>query len=327
MQYSFISILLAAFMVMPFGCKPADADEDSKEEVTPTPEPEPEPAGKSFTFRLMSFNILQSTGEAEGHQWAEYRAEPCKKIFKDVHPDIFCLQECRRTQLEFLKQNFPEYSFYQYAKDGVKKAGSESIERCDNDAIFKNGGQRNVIALRKTRFEMLSWGRFWFSETPDVSSYAGADFEDGGTPKLTLWLKVKEKDTGIIFYVWDTHFFPHGDLGRKQCGLMSVDRMKKECGESVPVFFCGDLNRDYTHADLKPLRDWMKHARTDAKETDNSPTYTGFRTGQSTWTWIDHIFYRNAFAKTYVVVDEPISGDTSVASDHFPLYTDFEVSE
>lgn len=319
---------MAALMFLHSGCKPAAVDGPANEDPAPVvPGTEPEAGKPSFTFRLMSFNILQSKDEAEGHQWEEYRAEPCKAMFKETAPDIFCLQECRRTQLDFLKKNFPEFNYYQYAKDGVKKAGYEDVDRIDNDAIFKNGGQRNVIALRKSRFELLSWGKYWFSATPDVSSYAGAEFEDGGTPKLSLWLKVKEKETGIVFYVWDTHFFPHGDSGRKQCGIMSVDRMKRECGEDAPVFFCGDLNRDYTHGDLSPLRGWMKHARTDAKTSDDSPTYTGFRTNKATWTWIDHIFFRNAVAVAYDVVSEPVSGGTSVVSDHFPVYADFEVSE
>jgi adenine phosphoribosyltransferase len=41
----------------------------------------------------------------------------------------------------------------------------------------------------------------------------------------------------------------------------------------------------------------------------------------------DHIFFRNAVAVAYDVVSEPVSGGTSVVSDHFPVYADFEVSE
>ncbi len=316
--------LFGLFLALP-GCgKPADPK--SEEPETPQEEEPVAPVQtQTVSFRLMSFNILQSKDEDEGHTWAEFREEPCRKMFAEVKPDIICLQECRRTQLDFMKENFPEYSYFQYAKDGVKKAGSEDVEVCDDDSIFKNGGHRDVIALRTTGFAMIGWGKYWFSETPDKSSYTGELFEDGGTPKLTLWLKVREKKTGLVFYVWNTHFFPRGDNGRKQCGIMSVERMKAECGADDPVFFCGDLNRAYEHSDLKPLRDWMGHARTDAKETDDSPTYTGFRTDSSTWTWIDHIFYRNAKAVRYHVVSEPLSGGTSVLSDHFPIWADFEI--
>ena len=290
--------------------------------------PAADPSGgtKSFSFRLMSFNILQSKDEAEGHTWAEFREKPCKDMFQQTDPDIICLQECRRTQLNFMKDNFKQYSYFQYAKDGEKKAGYESVEKCDDDAIFQNGGHRDVIALRTNRFTMLDWGRYWFSDTPDVSSYSGPLFEDGGTPKLTLWLKVRERETGIVFYVWTTHFFPSGVNGRKQCGIMSVERMKAECADNAPVFFCGDLNLAYEHESLEPLKTYMQHAGKTAPTADKFPTYTGFRTDQNTWTYIDHIFYRNASASTYKVVNTPIENGTSVCSDHFPIYADFTVT-
>ena len=289
---------------------------------------EPEkPEDKTFSFRLMSFNILQSKDEGEGHTWAEYREAPCKEMFTATDPDIICLQECRRTQLNFMKTNFPQYSYFQYAKDGVKAAGYENVEKCDDDAIFQNGGHRDVIALRTDKFSMLDWGRFWFSETPDVSSYAGDLFVDGGTPKLTLWLKVRERATGIVFYVWTTHFFPSGVTGRLQCGIMSAQRMKAECPDDAPVFFCGDLNVTYEHDALKPIRDYMQSAGKTAATPNYLPTYTGFRTDPGTWTYIDHIFYRNATADTYKVVNEPIANGTSVCSDHFPIYADFTITQ
>ena len=46
----------------------------------------------SFSFRLMSFNILQSTDEPEGHAWATYREAPCRAMFQATDPDIICLQ-------------------------------------------------------------------------------------------------------------------------------------------------------------------------------------------------------------------------------------------
>ena len=289
---------------------------------------EPEkPGEKTFSFRLMSFNILQSKDEGEGHTWAEYRETPCREMFTATNPDIICLQECRRTQLNFMKDRFPQYSYFQYAKDGVKKAGYENVEKCDDDNIFQNGGHRDVIALRTDKFSMLDWGRFWFSETPDVSSYAGDLFVDGGTPKLTLWLKVRERATGIVFYVWTTHFFPSGVTGRLQCGIMSAQRMKAECPDDAPVFFCGDLNVTYEHDALKPIREYMQSAGKTAATTNYQATYTGFRTDPNTWTYIDHIFYRNAAAVTYKVVQEPLANGTSVCSDHFPIYADFTVTQ
>ena len=287
--------------------------------------PAPEPQYDTVKLRVMQFNILQSKDEAEGHTWSQYRATPCKEMFKATDPDIICLQECRRTQLDFMKNNFSGYDYFLYAKDGVKKAGYENMMSCTDDSIFKNGGHRDVIAVRKGRYELLSWGKYWFSDTPDVSSYAGK-YEGGGTPKLSLWVKLKDKEKDYILFIWCTHFFPHGDIPtRKLCSTMSVERMKQLVGEEDVVFFCGDLNLSYESEALAPLNEYMKNARIEAETTDQHPTYTGFRTDASTWTLIDHIYYRNAKPLTYKVVSEPIENGTSVLSDHFPLYTDFQI--
>ena len=329
-------LFFTAALMLLFSCNgngKQNPDDDPKNPETETPDeggedkPDPEPEEKPDTLqlRVMSFNILQSTGEDAGHTWAEYREQPCKKMFQETDPDIICLQECRRTQLSFMKSNFPGYTYYQYAKDGVKKAGYENTENCTNDGIWKNGGHRDVIAIRKDCCELLDWGRYWFSENPDVSSYDGI-YAGGGTPKVTLWVKLHHKEKDFDFFVWCTHFFPHGDTAtRTLCSTMSVERMKEQVKEDDVVFFCGDLNLKYENEALDPMKKYMDNARIKATETDNSPTYTGFRTDASTWTLIDHIFYRNAQPLTYKVVNTPIENGTSVCSDHFPIYADFRI--
>ena len=325
-------LALLAFSCGGSSGKPADTDKPDTENTDPEPpapdpdpEPDPEPKADTLQLRVMSFNILQSKDEAAGHTWTTYRAEPCKQMFKATDPDIICLQECRRTQFQFMTANFPDYDYFLYAKDGIKKAGYESIEKCTDDVIFKNGGHRDVIAVRAGNYELLDWGRYWFSETPDVSSYAGI-YEGGGTPKLSLWIKLKDKNRDFVFFVWCTHFFPHGDIPtRTLCSTMSIERMKQQVQENDVVFFCGDLNLAYESEALAPMNEWMKNARIEAASSDNHPTYTGFRTDASTWTLIDHIYYRNATPLAYRVVSEPISGGTSVCSDHFPIYSDFQV--
>ncbi len=314
-------LLLCTFVLAMKACAPAGTppNKSGEEEI-------PEGAVK-VSFRLMSFNILSIDGDIEGHEWETVRKPACGAMLEDTQPDILCLQECRREQLDYIKGVLPEHMFFMYAKDGVKVTGSESVEECNDDALFRNSGQRNVIAVRASRFERLDWGRYWFSDTPDVSSYVGERFVMGGTPKLTLWLKLRDKESGKTFFVWDTHFFPNpeSDDARLACAQMSVERMKAQCSDDDPVFFCGDLNLKYDNVALSPLKGWMKGARTNAKKTDGSPTYTGFRTNAASWVAIDHIFYRNASAARYKVVNTPMADGTSVCSDHFPVYTDFNI--
>ena len=309
------------------GKKPDEqVDPNPEPEPEPEPEPGPEPGGKTLPLRVMSFNILQGGNKSVDAgvliPWSERRGGVFS-MFKEIAPDIACLQECRREQLNDLKANCTAYTYYQYAKDGVKAEGV-TADNCTDDSIWKNKGQRDVIMLRKGVFDMLDWGYYWFSETPKVSSYSGALYSDGGTPKLSLWLKLLHKETQHIIYVWDTHFFPNGTVGRKQCALDSVSYMKEIAGDNSTIFFCGDLNLEPENASLQPLFDWMSSARFKAPDTDDSKTSNGYR--ESNWKSLDHIFYRGATAKVYRVEDSETKYGVRFISDHFPIWCDFDVA-
>ena len=182
-------------------------------------------------IRVMSFNILQSKGEPEGHQWKD-RKDGALAMFKDIAPDVACFQEARRTQCDDLAEAFPEYTQLRCAKDGVLKEGMEESLTEDH---YKNGGQRNLIMFKTERFDLLDCGRYWFSETPDSSSLGW----DGPTPKVTLWAKLMDKVANKEIFVFCTHFFPHGVECREQCVRMTVDKIGEIAGYEGIVFFCG----------------------------------------------------------------------------------------
>lgn len=289
---------------------------------------------KSFSFRLMSFNIHQGgkkggSLDTKGQEWDAVRKIPCINMFKDINPDITLLQECRREQLNYLKAKLPHYNYYSYAKDGVLSKGFLNGDVI-NDASFKNGGQRNVIMLRAGMFEVLQWGRFWLSDTPHQVSKG---FETEGT-KITIWLKVRHINSGKEFHVFNTHFLPkfYGKTKNKvvdvitKCAEVNVAQMKAIIGnDNDPVFLGGDFNCGSSDNRMKALNDYLKNANCDAKIKDNEKTFNNFLEDPSKWTKIDHIFYKNAFPKSFKVVNAPVYG-TKFISDHFPIYCDFDVA-
>lgn len=319
------SLLLSAFAL---GC----TDYETPPNKPKDPEPEYEiPEGQDkLSFRLMSFNIRESTAEVSGNEWSRRQAA-VYRMFQDIKPDLVAFQELRREQYQYLKEKFgADYTFFTYAKDG--KLASGRVADITDDTSFANGGQRQAYMIRTSMFEMLEWGRYWFSETPDKSSYSW----DAGTPKLTLWLKIKAKATGKEFWIFNTHFFPSGDVGKLHCTLMSVERMKQAVGDTTKegkgtndktIFFCADCNMEYADGQnrLAAMKDWMWHGNMDAPQRDDSKTYNGFRDNPATWTTIDHIFYRNAVNKGYKVVDDESKYGVRFISDHFPIYVDFEM--
>lgn len=292
------------------------------------------PEDKSFSLRLMTFNILQGgksdgSTDKEGHEWNTVRKTPCMNMLKDTDPDIVMLQECRREQLKDLKSNMTGYTFYSYAKDGVLASGYSKGD-ATNDASFKNGGQRNVIMLRNGMFKLDDWGCYWLSDTPSTAS---TGFGTTGQ-KITLWLKVQHIISGAEFFIFNTHFIPqtYGNAVTPvvdvitPCARVNVEQMKKVIGDSkATVFFAGDLNSSNDSERMAALNNYLHHAGTDAPQTDHSMTYNGFREDSSTWTLLDHIYYDNAVPKLYKVVNADGYG-TRFISDHFPVYCDFVIN-
>ena len=319
--------------------KTADQGLVSKCKVTVTSSA---PEGKAWPLRLMTFNILQG-GKADGstdtagHEWDAVRKTPCLNMLKEINPDIILLQECRREQLKFLKANLAGYNYFSYAKDGVLASGYSDGD-ATNDASFKNGGQRNVILLRSSMFEMKEWGRFWLSENPSAPSKG---FGTSGQ-KIKLWLKVRHLAGGFDFYLFNTHFIPqsYGNAVTPvvdvitPCAEVNVKQMKQILGDKTVsgkgndptiVFFAGDLNSSNTSARMASVNDYLYRAGDLAEKKDESKTFNGFRADRSTWTLIDHIYYKNAVPKVYKVVNEETYG-TQFLSDHFPVYCDFEIN-
>ena len=112
MMHRLFKVLMAAFVLVLAGCV---------EYVTPPNKPkEPEPEyeipedQQTLSFRLMSFNIRESTAEVSGNEWSRRKAA-VYRMFEDIKPDIVAFQELRREQYQYLYESQTDavsYSFF-----------------------------------------------------------------------------------------------------------------------------------------------------------------------------------------------------------------------
>lgn len=282
-------------------------------------EASPEDDKPGFTMRLMQFNVLQATSETAGHEWASVRKEPCFTMLNEISPDIVCCEEARKTQCNDFASKFPGYAQVKHPKDNIES----------------NGGQRNLILYKSDKFEVLDWNKYWFSvdETASGDRFCPAGYTNSSsktTQKMTLYVHFREKASKREFYVFCTHFFADVDdiSQREKCVELSVKHIR-EIEPYLPVFFCGDLNINYVSSDgqalLKPMFEYMQSAAMSAT-THDSPTLTTYNKFGASTKVLDYIFYRNATAQTYKVVNSPNYGTTYI-SDHYPIYADIKVGK
>lgn len=282
-------------------------------------EASPEDDMPGFTMRIMQFNVLQATSETAGHEWASVRKEPCFTMLNEISPDIVCCEEARKTQCNDFASKFPGYAQVKHPKDNIES----------------NGGQRDLIMYKSDKFDLLDWDKYWFSvdESPSGDRFCPSGVTNSNsktTQKLTVMAHFREKVSGRDFYVFCTHFFADVDniSQREKCVELSL-RHIKAIPETTPVFFCGDLNINYASAEgqtlLKPMFEYMYSAAVSAQSHDDPKTCTYNKFGASTKV-LDYIFYRNASALTYKVVNGTNYGTTYI-SDHYPVYSDLKIGK
>lgn len=280
---------------------------------------EPEDDRPGFSMRIMQFNILQGKDEPAGHEWSSVRKEPCFKMLNETAPDIICFEEARKTQCNDLASKFPQYSQVKHPKDNIES----------------NGGQRDLIMYRSDKFDLLDWDKYWFSvdETSSGDRFCPAGVTNSTsktTQKLTVWAHFRENVSKRDFYVFCTHFFADVDelAQRTKCVELSLTHIKA-IDPKTPVFFCGDLNINYCsengRALLAPMFEYMESAAVSADMHD-SPTATTYNKFGASTSVLDYIFYRNATALTYKIINSAGYG-TEYISDHYPVCSDFRVGK
>lgn len=183
---------------------------------------------------------------------------------RQEQPDIIGFQELMQEPYEKLAGALPEYGFVGTGR------GADL------------GNESNRIAYRTDALELLAWGQFWLSPTPEVP---GTRFPiQSVCPRICTWARLRRKDTSRELLAVNTHL-DHEQQDARARGLALIfDRVAALTeGEEIPVFITGDFNltpeeetyRLIGEADYLDLTDGMQ------------PTYHGF--GKDTPVKIDYI--------------------------------------
>ena len=265
-----------------------------------------EPQKRNATLKVMSFNARNGVikEETEERNWSA-RKNGVRKMVEETMPDIIGMQEVATVQRSDLKAMLQDYDLLEVPGTGTSKGGN------------------TVIMYRKSTIEKVKCRSFYLSPTPNTPS---VNTWNGETQyRTTIWGEFRIKDSGVSFIFADTHMplysTPAGNTARKNSAELNVSMMKDNCKEDTPVFIVGDMNCQTASAGLQPYYDWMSNARETAVTSDSGITYNGYGKGK---TILDHIFYRNAIASEYRVINSEGYG-VKYISDHYPIMARFTI--
>lgn len=181
-----------------------------------------------------------------------------------------------QTRADPKKTNTTDWAKSVFAEYKAKVEAGEDVDPLD---YAYQSDERLAIFWRTSKFELLDKGVFWinnagengesipFYPAPYDKSYSGEDFplfEYGGTDangdkkitydeasyvlnnynRLCIWVKLKDKDTGIIFYYATTHLHKAEDghsIPAAQVVMDEMDLVMEKYGEA-PLVISGDFN-------------------------------------------------------------------------------------
>lgn len=180
--------------------------------------------GPEPDLRVMTLNIRYPASSDGDNVWTN-RRELTLRVIRQFAPDILGLQEPWDTQLAYLDRELAGYARIAFRPDRARN-------------------EHNAIYYNAARFELVDWGTFWLSETPDVPNSAtwGNSIVRG-----VIWARLRLRDGGREVVVFNTHFHHTGDAEpmRTKSAELLLERVKTLAG-GEPVIVMGDFNTTTT---------------------------------------------------------------------------------
>ena len=261
---------------------------------------------------VMSWNIRYNNPGDGANAWP-HRKDWVAEIISANKVDIAGFQEVLAGQFEDLKQRLPDMEAYGVGRDDGKVAGEFS-----------------PVFFRRDRFELIEKSTFWLSLTPDEPGSKGWD---AALPRIASWLKLKDRQTGAVFFVVNTHFDHKGSQARQESARLLVSQLGDKFS-AHPVVLTGDFNTlpgtpPYnTLVAAEPADSAVFHdtyERSVGKPQGPDSTWNGFETIVPKQR-IDFIFTSSSI-RVHQLRILPEQRDGRFPSDHLPVVTEVELPQ
>jgi endonuclease/exonuclease/phosphatase family metal-dependent hydrolase len=192
---------------------------------------------KPAPHTILTCNIRVALPEDEktGNGWPVRRAL-CMEVIRAQQPDLVCLQEVLRVQMEDLERGFPEFASF----------GFEGPEMETRQPGYQ-GIAKNPIFYSRARYDFISAGGFWLSDTPHLP---GSSSWESARPRHVNWVRLRERASRRQFRVLNTHLDHVSQRAREE-------QMKLILAEAAiyapgfPQVLAGDFNAGAANPVLK----------------------------------------------------------------------------
>lgn len=258
------------------------------------------------SLSLMTYNIRYDNPMDGENVWSK-RKEDVVCLIKFYEPVIFGTQEGLPHQVAYIDENLPNFDFVGEGRDGG------------------NNGEFTAIFYQKNQFEVLKTKTFWLSLTPDTPSKNW----DAALPRICTYALFKEKETGVLFWIFNAHFDHIGQQSRLNSVDLILKKINSENIENYPVFFMGDLNSEPSNEVISKINSHLTDTFDITANTPFGPTgtFNGFEFHKPVTRKIDYIFISNDSqieVNKHAILSN--SKNLKYPSDHLPIYIEVDLS-
>lgn len=261
-------------------------------------------SAQTDSYRIMTYNIRYAN-DNPGEEW-EKRKHSVSEVIRFYEPQIFGLQEALYEQVEFIADQFPNFTYVGGGRDDGMLEG----EFCP---IFISNN-----------FKYVDHGLFWLSDTPDTPSIGW----DAALNRIASWATVVQKSHADTLLIVNTHFDHIGEIARLNSTKLIIKKIPT-ISKKYPVLLMGDFNYNPTSDGYKYIKE--NDLLTDSWELSSfrsGPNYTfnGFGKPLQSYEKIDYIFVSKGISLIHhAVVEDKINNQ--FPSDHMPIILDFKIND
>lgn len=206
------------------GDQPTDADADGEQnggapEDARIDEERSEGDYREGMARVMTYNVRYASPNDGENVW-QNRRDPVATAIRFHRPDVIGLQEALHDQLDDLQERLPDF---EWLEAGRPEEGT--------------AGEYVPIGYRRDRFACEDEGFFWLSETLETPGRGW----DASLPRLVRHAQLRDRQTGIEFVHFNTHFDHRGEVARTESATLLRDRIDS-LAPAAPLVVTGDFN-------------------------------------------------------------------------------------
>lgn len=253
----------------------------------------------SDTLTVISYNLRNNSRNEDdpANNW-DNRKPASKAMIDTEKPDIFGVQEAYPSQENYLLEVCPKY---------------KAVGVCRDNGVDE--GERMSIFWNTETVELLDWGTYWLSETPDVPSFGW----DAACRRTATWAFMKHIPSGRKFFYVNTHLDHIGVEARRNGVALVEAKIAEMNSENVPMILTGDFNIPDDDPTILEIDSRMMNSRNVAKVTDRKLTYNGWGNEEEACR-IDYVYSKGfSGCDLFKTLDGNYVEGIKYISDHYPV--------